>query len=360
MLHVQKFLRDGGTLEELTKRYSISVKRHKSYPNLVLLKYDQIESPFGEEIVRECRGIILDQDENWRVVSLAFTKFFNHGEGHAAEINWHSARVQEKIDGSLCVLYFYDGIWHVATSGTPDASGPVGKTDRTFRDLFWDVFMRSGYYDPAKLRPTKCYSFELTTPENRVVVPHTDSKITLIGVRDVETLREEPVSEYTGQFSVVREFPLQSFEQVEETFRQLNPLHQEGYVIVDAMFNRVKVKHPGYVALHHMRDGFTKRRILEVVRSGETPEFLAHFPEFQAEFDEVKTKYDALVTELESHYAEIKNIPEQKAFALKAKDSRCSGALFAVRAGKKPSFKHVLADMNLDHLASTLGVSTHA
>ena len=33
--------------------------------------------------------------------------------------------MQEKLDGSLCVAYYYQGDWHVATTGTPDAGGPV-------------------------------------------------------------------------------------------------------------------------------------------------------------------------------------------------------------------------------------------
>src|SRR5271154_4502894 len=101
MLNVQKFLRDGGTLDVLVEKFVLDIRRHPEYPNLVLLKYSQIDSPFSEEIVRECRGIILDQKNNWNVVCFSMLKFFNHGEGHAAPIDWSTAKVREKIDGSL-------------------------------------------------------------------------------------------------------------------------------------------------------------------------------------------------------------------------------------------------------------------
>jgi hypothetical protein len=62
-----------------------------------------------EPIVRESRGVILDEADDWRVVARAFDKFFNYGESGADEIDWGTARVQEKVDGcfrrgqSVCV-----------------------------------------------------------------------------------------------------------------------------------------------------------------------------------------------------------------------------------------------------------------
>ena len=91
------------------------------YPNLVLFKYDQVNSPMDNPVVQECRGIILDEADDWRVIARPFTKFYNYGEPNAASIDWTTARVQEKVDGSLCAFYHYKGDWHVATTGTPDA-----------------------------------------------------------------------------------------------------------------------------------------------------------------------------------------------------------------------------------------------
>ena len=149
-LHVQRFLRQQ-PLNEI-QEYRVKHRRHGRFPNLVLLKYD-IKAPFGEPLVQECRGIVLDESDGWKVVSRAFDKFFNHGEGHAAPIDWSTARVQEKLDGSLAVMYHYAGEWHVATSGSPDASGVVQKAgdrtagaygDRTFAQYFWETFAAEG------------------------------------------------------------------------------------------------------------------------------------------------------------------------------------------------------------------------
>src|SRR4051812_7540092 len=122
MLEVQKFLRSH-PLEDLTNRFAIQVKRHGRHPHLVLLKYNQINSPMGERIVEECRGLILDQERDWAIVSYPYMKFYNHGEPYAAPLDWSTARVYEKLDGSLIVLYHYAGEWQAATSGQADGLG---------------------------------------------------------------------------------------------------------------------------------------------------------------------------------------------------------------------------------------------
>ena len=140
-------------------------------PELVLFKYDQINSPMENPIVQECRGIILDEADDWRVIARPFTKFYNYGEPNAAPIDWTTARVQEKVDGSLCAFYHYKGDWHVATTGTPDAGGRVHNGERLFRDLIWETAQK---HELRMLSPAHTYLFELTSPYNRVVVPHTN------------------------------------------------------------------------------------------------------------------------------------------------------------------------------------------
>lgn len=87
------------SLEMLEKEYGITSKRHKEFPNLVLLKYSQIDSPKNHIIPCQCRGVILDEADDWRIISRPFDRFFNADEGVAAPIDWASAQVQEKCDG---------------------------------------------------------------------------------------------------------------------------------------------------------------------------------------------------------------------------------------------------------------------
>lgn len=372
MLEIQKTLLAGTPLTQLTSQFGINVRRHPKHNNLVLFKYNQIESPMGIRLVQECRGLILDEAEDWRVISRPFDKFFNYGEGHATNIDWSTAQVQEKLDGSLATLYWYDKKWHVSTSGSPDAGGQVNSLEFTFEQLFWKTFEEMGLKVPTHRFVDYNFMFELMSPFNRIVVYHPKAHMKLIGVRNRFSGQEYSVSDahiaVTG-YPTVRSFPLTSFDAIMASFPDIPGVVQEGYVVVDSQFNRNKVKNPQYVAIHHMRgeDGPTPKRMLQVARTGEGSEVLTHFPEWKPLYDDVKGKFDVLLAELEAGYTDataktetiqppLSKAQTQKEFASHAMKTRCADALFRMRAGKETSIKQYLAEMDLGKLVSILNL----
>lgn len=56
---LQEYLRGDGTLAALAELYAVKAVRHKTYPNLILFKYNQIASDMSLPIVQECRGAII-------------------------------------------------------------------------------------------------------------------------------------------------------------------------------------------------------------------------------------------------------------------------------------------------------------
>lgn len=351
MLAIQQYLFSGKTLNDLESEYSITHKRHGKYPNLVLLKYSQIDSPMSEKIVQECRGIIFDQNNNWKVVSRAFDKFFNYQESLAAKIDWSTAKVQEKLDGSMMVVYPYNGEWLVQSSGSPDASGNVGNTLFTFASLFWQTVKECGLLIPSP-EYNVCFTFELMSPYNRVVVPHTRKSIILIGCRSLDNQNELELESFSNVLNVpcVRSFPLDSIEKIITSFDHINPLSQEGYVVVDANFNRIKVKHPGYVAIHHAKDGVSDKSLLEIIRNGEEAEVVSYFPNLKEVFDSLKEKYENLIEKIIYIWEENKNIKLKKDFALKIKNFSYSGILFALYDGKIKTVEQGLKEMRIENL----------
>lgn len=366
-LLIQGYLEADGTLGDLVTSYTIKARRHGKYEHLVLLKYG-IEAAFMNPMVRECRGIILDESKGWEVVSRAFDKFGNEGEGYVPEIDWSTARVQEKLDGSLCVLYHYDGDWHVATSGSPDATGNVQRaghhvdgafSEQTFAEYFWETFTAEGGHlpEPSDLS-NLCFAFELMGPLNRIVVVHEKAWLRLLAVRDRVTGEQFLPEAYADAVGIqaVQSFPLTTVEEIHASFDHISPVSQEGYVVVDGAFNRVKIKHPGYVALHRAKDGMGPRAFIEIARTGEVSDVLSAFPEFKPMIEDARARYQALIDHVTADFERLKGIESQRDFAAEALKTMCSSALFKMRKGV--DVREFFRGVPVDSLMAWMGVVT--
>lgn len=71
-MQVIEFIKQNG-LEALTEQFAISVKK---IDDLLVLNYNQIDSPKTHPIVIECRSLILEA-KTLKVVSRSFDRFFN-------------------------------------------------------------------------------------------------------------------------------------------------------------------------------------------------------------------------------------------------------------------------------------------
>lgn len=338
MSKLQNKLRNGLSTAEIHS-VGVDFKTHNKYPNLYLFKYN-LDADFSVDFVRECRGIILDASDNWRIVSRGFDKFFNYGEPNAAEIDWESACFQEKLDGSLMVLYWYAGEWHVQTSGTPDASGHVHGNNKTFHELFFEIYPKY----TINLDCSYCYMFELTSPLNRIVVNHVATKLTLLGIRDLISQKELTYDETVLMFTPTRStfghmpFPLVPIYPLNRTnmlsfVNSRDPFTNEGLVVCDKNFNRVKIKSDQYVQMHHIGTGTSTNNLWEVARKGETAEVLVHFPQIATQLHEIQRQLLTLNSEILNIYTTIKTIPVQKDFAVQALKYSFSGCLFELRKG---------------------------
>jgi T4 RnlA family RNA ligase len=313
MLAIQKYLLANG-LEKTVAKFELKTRE---YENKVLLKYDQLCGPsmMANLEVQECRGIILEKG-SWKVMSLAFTKFFNSEESNAHKIDWETAHVLEKLDGS-CIQVYYDwneNVWYAGTTGTANGEGEVNnKLGTTFNQLFWNTVKEKYGLDGFKLNKGFTYVFELTTPYNIVVKPHGESSASLLTVRNLETLQEVSFDELTAiaeslGIPRVKEYDL-SANNVGALLRTFTNMvwHDEGYVVVDANFNRVKIKNPAYVAVHHLKGKTAEHNIIAIVKTNEIEEFAATFPDRKDELYKLKENYDKLVNHLIEAWVELKD-----------------------------------------------------
>ena len=323
VLKIQEHLRNFG-LEATVDKFKLKIK---SYEHKTLFKYDQLVSPTMMALpeVQECRGLILENN-TWDVISMAFEKFFNSEEGNAAKIDWNTAHVLEKLDGTLIQVYWdwHANKWFAATTGTAEGEGEVNnKNGTTFNDLFWDTVNNKYTFNECLLNKGFIYVFELTTPYNIVVKPHGESSATLLTVRNRETLVElsGKALEMTAvslDIPLVKKFDLNAKDvgALLRTFEGM-PWSDEGYVVVDANFNRIKIKNPAYVAVHHLKGKTAEHNIITIVKSNEIEEFAATFPERKDELNRLKENYDKLTVRLNDVWSELslrkpKNITKQE------------------------------------------------
>ena len=75
-----------------------------------------------DEITLSCRGLVTDDEGN--IVARPFKKFFNLEEGkHTPTKDFD---VFEKMDGSLIIVFWYDGGWVVASRGSFISEQAIG------------------------------------------------------------------------------------------------------------------------------------------------------------------------------------------------------------------------------------------
>lgn len=360
MLSIIKYIKENG-LDKAVAEFKLKTR---DYDKKVLIKYDQIASSMGFSEVQDCRGLILEKD-TWKIMCLSFRKFFNAAEGHSAKIDWGSARILEKCDGSMIQVYFdwNKEKWFAATTGTAEGEGEVNnKLGTTFNDLFWNTVTDKYGFNECLLDKDYIYVFELTTPYNIVVKPHGESSATFLAMRNRKTLKEVTyedmvmVSESIG-IPLVKSFDLNATNvgHIEKTFDGM-PFSEEGYVVVDGNFNRIKIKNPAYVAVHHLKSKTSEHAIMDVVKSNEIEEFSATFPERKEEIFKLYEGYNKLIDTLEDAWDKLqdkkpKNITpkEQKKFAMAVfeligKDDlkAYSGLFFGMKDGKVESVKEYL------------------
>jgi hypothetical protein len=339
-------------LDTLITKYKINVVKDGK---LVSLKYDMIESPMAEPIVQQCRGMVVDVEAR-KVVAWPYNKFWNYGEGLAAQIDWTTAYAKEKLDGSLMLLFWHEGEWRVASSGHPTAGGRLGSEEgRTFRDAFWETWKATDMVLPASRFEGTTFMFEFCSHENRVVVKHDAPYIALHGARNENG--DEIHTSNLGVFCLMRNWPqagenaVRSPEDVLSVAAGLNPLDQEGFVVVDVNFNRVKVKSPRYVILHHMKDQSTPRGAVRLWQTGEASELLTHFPELAVLVTPIHDKLDGIAAQALEDFRKH-SVTVRKEFALAIKDLPHATVLFRMLENKDPTLDDVKAIMRRGTLAS--------
>ena len=326
---IQDFLKNTPNYEEVLNSKGVIVK----YKNdLILLSYNLnvamengIKIDFTDPIVKECRGIILNKN-TFDVVCYPFSKFGNYTESYADKIDWLSAKIQEKIDGSLMKLYYYNNKWNWSTSGMIDAKDAPVSDDKMFYDL---VKSATNYIDIDfnSLDKDNTYMFELVSPLKRIVVQYNQTLLYHIGTRNNKTGKELSVDIGIRKPKEYNYLSLDECVKFVEEFD--DDLLHEGFVVVDKDYHRIKIKSTSYLAMHRTIDNhkvFTLKRAIEIIRAN----CVERYKDFPIEYEYLKkVEYDVvkLRKELYEYLIYVINLFEEngydkKSFALALRDGK--------------------------------------
>lgn len=287
--------------------YFIKIKRDGDY---ILLEYNQLASDFNEPLVRECRGSIFRQEgAEWICVAYPFNKFGNYGEAYVPNINWATAIVTEKIDGSLMKMWYDRDEWHLSTNGTIDAyKAPLGDFGKSFGDYFCEILAtefskicvtdisteRAFGFLCQSLDKRLCYMFEMVGPKNRVVINYEEPCIYLLGARDMGIHEEVDINFYFKHacLRVPEQHYLRTLEDCIAAVEKMSK-DEEGFVVCDGFFNRMKIKSPEYLiaAQLHNNGVITRRRLLQIIWDGKLDDFVSYCPMYKAEAEAMLDKY---------------------------------------------------------------------
>ena len=313
--------------------FCCNIKKDGEY---VLLQYQQLNSDFSSRVVQECRGSIFRKDEraNWTYVCRPFDKFFNYGQAEAVDVDWNTARVLEKIDGSLTKIFYDNGEWHLATNGNIDAfKAPVSDLGYSYGDVFNRALGQDFSLLGLWLDPEYTYMFELTSPDTQLVVPYPDG-VWYLSRRHTQTGVEQFDRPNLPGVKLPKEFHMDKFEDVLAVVQAM-PKEEEGVVINDADGNRIKVKSPEYLLASHLANNkmVSNRNLVEYMKEGKIDDFLGYCPQYTSRVEGIREKLRAKCAELDGAWAQYQDaatsLPRKDFAALVAGEKKCKPYLFA-------------------------------
>lgn len=296
-----------------SEKFGLRVKEDKNHPSLYLVTYNKDKSNMESDVVKDCRGIILEKETN-KVVCLTFKKSENTINKFTT--SWEDVTVQKAVDGTQIKLYNYNGQWIVGTTRCINAIRAKFYGKKSFYEMFLEASKTLNY---SKLNPRYCYSFVLCHPENIIVTKYESPHLVHTLTIDLDTMKEVDNVEIDG-ISKPANFVCKTYEEfVEMVKNDNNPLSGEGYVLTlreaDGNISRIKQKTEIYKKVKELRGNTTNQlyNFFRLIKKNELQEYLKYYPENTNEYMKYYEQYFKIAQKL--HYEYIaKNIRKTLTF----------------------------------------------
>lgn len=292
--------------------------------NLAIFNYKDLGVNFSDPIIQEARGIIIDVSR-LEVVCWPFRKFGNWQESYADHIDWKSAMITYKMDGSIVKL------WKDKTRVSPFGGWRFSTNSEITPSFFYEELITkaiSKILIPHPdffngLNPEETYIFELVSPKNKVVVSYPETKLFHIGTRNNRTGKEKNVFHSENYIGIPTPNVLylgeeQNLEECIASAKKLNAANGmsvkfEGYVVVDKDFHRIKVKSPEYIMAHKaLSISISKRDVVNTIRNAEEMKEMIHnFPTLEKVLNYYSWQYSELTEQVDKFCSYVKGLYEE-------------------------------------------------
>ena len=330
-------------LENLKKKFCIEVKTHSELP-LVILNYNQYNSPKNEPIVRECRQLVLDLDE-MKIVGRSFERFFNLNEDvketSFLQENVSKASFQTKHDGSLIQLFYSYDKWNIITRSS-FATHIMCVDGPTWENAVMNLLPNG----TEILDRNYSYIFELCTRWNIVVRNYPTSHLFLLASFNIQS-GVEVADRYLDNIAVAlgvdRPFTynISSLEEAMSVIKSESDKDKgfEGFVAKiykdESKYIRVKIKSEEYLKLHYETNGsLTWKSVVPLILKNEFDE-IRSVSRYKNILDEIYDKYMVMRQDIFNEWEKYRHHTDIKYLALDVKKHRYSGLFFILFKSKK-------------------------
>jgi T4 RnlA family RNA ligase len=318
---------DPQTLPTLIEQGYIISQTHRSLP-LTIYNYTA-KAQFDRHWVDatlHCRGLVLDN--HYQPIAKPLPKFFNLSE-YQGLLPDGVPEIYEKLDGSLIILFHYQGQWEVASRGSFASE----------QAQMAQVLLPNYQAELDGLDREYTYLFEIIYPHNRIVVDYGSAQ-RLVFLAAVHTQTgaelEHPQVNWPDRSQTYPATTLPEWlKSIDETQAELT--NHEGFILKWPNGFRLKYKLADYVRLHRIITRVQAKDIWECLSQNQSlQQFLESVPD---EFYnwvkdtklELEAKYQAIETECQQAFRDLGN---RRQTALYFQTQKYPGVLFLMLDGR--------------------------
>ena len=270
----------------------------------------------------ECRGVMFEVngDEAVRLASLPIAKFFNLNENPSTmglDLT-QVVGIEEKADGSLMSTYLHNGELRLKSKGSlfsDQALAAMKWLDRHANEAFKADLLTLTRHDNT-------INLEWCSPEHRIVLGYMEPTLKVLNIRVNESGVYHPMTSAWVPYSVQN---VQVDDPVAFVASIPSMTDIEGFVLLMANGQRIKIKTEWYLSLHHAKDSVNNpRRLFECILEEGVDDLRSMFsadPLAMRLIDEMQIKvnhlYNNMVKMVEDYYVENKDL-SRKDYAIKA------------------------------------------